>query len=369
MRRYKVIFAVVKAVLLVAITVCGGCALHQIGQTPKEFSSYENLSYFADGKFHNREETPYFPDRVLGGKVGKVRFLMRSRNAPKVPLPTVKLVKGDFAGTPQELAAYWLGHSSLLLELDGKRLLIDPIFGNAAPVPFAVPRYVSSPVKRKDLPVPDFILITHDHYDHLEYATMRHFRNSETVFIVPLGVGSHLVKWGVPEEKIFELGWGDEFRMHDISIFAQRAVHFSGRTFSTRNTTLWTSYVLKGKEKRVFVSGDTGYSEHFREIGEKHGPFDMAFFEIDAWNPGWPKTHLFPNEVILAYHDVQAKALVPIHWGVFDLALHKWDVSISTIAVLADKDGDVNLLTPLMGQKLVPGKTKVSRWWENLSDK
>jgi L-ascorbate metabolism protein UlaG (beta-lactamase superfamily) len=364
---YAKILMGVAAVPLAAAVLLAGCALREFGQTPEDVSSYEGLPYFTDGKFRNPEgDTPYYPDRVRGGRIGWLRFLMPSLDAPKTPLPMLRLSKETFAEKPEELAVYWLGHSSLIIELEGKRFLVDPIFDNAAPIPFAVRRYGSSPLKREELPLPDYVLITHDHYDHLEYATVRHFKDEETLFIVPLGVGAHLIRWGVPPEKIRELGWGDAFSEDGVSIIAERAVHFSGRTYSTRNSSLWASYVLKGEQRRVFISGDTGYSEHFRAIGAKHGPFDIAFFEIDAWNPGWPKSHLFPSEVIRAYHDVQAISLVPVHWGVFDLALHPWDESIRMIAALADEDGNVNLLTPLMGQKLIPGVTKVSRWWENL---
>ncbi|MDR0247572.1 MAG: MBL fold metallo-hydrolase, partial [Burkholderiales bacterium] len=307
MRKVTKILIPTFVVPLAAVALLTGCALREFGQAPKDVSSYESLPYFADGKFRNLEgDTPFYPERVRGGKPGRFRHLMPSPNAPEVLLPMVKLGKDAFTETPEELAVVWLGHSSLIIELEGKRFLVDPVFDNAAPVPFAVPRYGPSPLKREELPLPDYVLITHDHYDHLEYATIRHFRDKETLFIVPLGVSSHLLKWGVPPEKIRELGWGGEFSKDGINIVAERAVHFSARTWSARNDTLWGSYVLKGKQRRVFISGDTGYSEHFRNIGEKHGPFDIAFFEIDAWNPGWPKSHLFPDEVIRAYHDVQA---------------------------------------------------------------
>ncbi|MCL2308691.1 MAG: MBL fold metallo-hydrolase [Proteobacteria bacterium] len=359
---------ILAAIPLATAALLTGCALREFGQTPEDISSYENLPYFADGKFFNLEkETPFYPDRVCGGNAGWLRFFMPDPNAPKVPLPTVKLNREAFAEKPEALAVYWLGHSSFIIELEGKRLLVDPVFSNAAPLPFVVRRYTPPPLEREELPPTDYVLITHDHYDHLEYATVRYLRDKETLFIVPLGVGAHLVSWGVPKEKIRELVWGDEFSEDGVSIVAERAIHFSGRTYSTRNSTLWVSYVLKGKQKKVFISGDTGYSEHFRTIGAKHGPFDVAFFEIDAWNPGWPNTHLFPAEVIQAYHDVQAISLVPEHWGVFDLALHPWDESIRMMTELADKDGNVHLLTPLIGQKLIPGVTKISRWWEDPS--
>jgi len=364
MRKYTKILAAVAAALLAAVALLAGCMLREFGQAPQDVSSYEHLPYFTDGKFRSPVETVYFPDRVRGGKAGWFRFLTPNLDAPKTPLPMVRLSKKDFAAKPEELAVYWLGHSSLIIELEGKRLLVDPVFANAAPIPFAVRRYEPAPLAREELPVPDYLLITHDHYDHLEYATIRYFRDKETFFIVPLGVGAHLVKWGVPRENIRELGWGDEFSRNGLSIVAERSIHFSGRTFATRNSSLWVSYVLKGKEKRIFISGDSGYGEHFRAIGEKYGPFDLAFFEIDAWNPGWPYTHMFPPQVIQAYHDVRARALFPAHWAVFDLALHPWDESIRMIADLADKDGGVNLLTPLMGEKFIPGVTTVLRWWE-----
>ncbi|MCL2298337.1 MAG: MBL fold metallo-hydrolase [Proteobacteria bacterium] len=367
MKKFSTFLIAAAAVPLAVLASLTGCALREFGQAPKDVSSYENLPYFADGKFRNLEgDTPFYPDRVRGGKPSRYRHLFPSPNAPEVPLPIVKLDKNAFAETPEELAVTWLGHASLIIELEGKRFLVDPIFDNAAPIPFAVPRYVPPPLKRKELPLPDVVLITHDHYDHLEYATIRHFKDKETLFIVPLGVGSHLLKWGVPPEKIRELGWSDEFSENGIRIVAEPAVHFSARTWSSRNDTLWASYVLKGNQRQVFISGDTGYSEHFRDIGAKHGPFDIAFFEIDAWNPGWPKSHLFPAEVIRAYHDVRAASLMPVHWGVFDLALHPWDESIRMVAALADEDGNVNLITPRMGQKWIPGTTTVSRWWENL---
>jgi L-ascorbate metabolism protein UlaG (beta-lactamase superfamily) len=286
---------------------------------------------------------------------------------PSGKLPISKLNWSKIKSKEDSLT--WFGHCSFLLSIDNKKLFVDPMLGPAAsPVSFAGSKRYSEDMLHivDELPPIDAVFITHDHYDHLEYATIRHFRDKETLFIVPLGVGSHLLKWGVPPEKIRELGWGDEFSKSNISIVAERAVHFSARTWSSRNDTLWVSYALKGEQKRVYISGDTGYSEHFRDIGEKHGPFDIAFFEIDAWNPGWPKSHLFPSEVIQAYHDVQATSLVPVHWGVFDLALHPWDESIRMLATLANEDGNVNLLTPLMGQKLIPDVTKTSRWWEDV---
>ncbi|MCL1915982.1 MAG: MBL fold metallo-hydrolase [Desulfovibrionaceae bacterium] len=363
-RRHKII-AAISAVPLVAASFLVGCALREFGQTPEDLSAYEDLHYFADGKFHSHEDTPFYPDRVKGG-FSWLRFLLSYANSPKKLLPMLRLGRDSFAPAPEELAVYWLGHSSMIVELEGRRFLVDPVFGNAAPVPLVVRRYWPCPLERKDLPPLDYVLITHDHYDHLEYSTIRHLRDWETIFIVPLGVGAHLRKWGVPGEKIRELGWGDEFRESGLSVIAERVRHFSGRTLKTRDSSLWTGYVLKGENRRVFISGDSGYSDSFSAVGEKYGPFDLAFLEIDGWSSGWPGTHLFPEEVIRAFHDLRAEALIPVHWGVFDLAMHPWDESIRMLRSLADEDGGVNLLTPLMGEKLIPGRIPATRWWEGL---
>jgi L-ascorbate metabolism protein UlaG (beta-lactamase superfamily) len=354
------------------LALAAGCHLYMTtGETPadEERASYEKLPYFRDGHFQSPEELPYYPERVTGsGPSGWMRWLLPNSHAPEEPLPQVALNRAAFAATPAPLAAYWLGHSSLIIELEGKRLLVDPVFGNAAPLPGIVRRFVAAPLDRDELPPLDYVLITHDHYDHLEYATLCALGRSEahrgTRFVVPFGVGAHLRKWGIPAARIVEIGWGQTHVDGGLTIASERTIHYSGRTYGTRNTTLWTSYSLKGQDYRVFVSGDSGYGEHFRDIGARHGPFDVAFIEIDGWNPGWPKTHMFPQEVIRAYHDLGARALVPVHWGVFDLARHPWDESINLVADLAAKDGAVTLLTPRMGERLVPGETVTIPWWK-----
>jgi L-ascorbate metabolism protein UlaG (beta-lactamase superfamily) len=356
--------------LLVAVMLlaAAGCHLMQaLGEAPSaaETADYEKLPYFKDGVFQSPEPLQSHPDRTTGrGSSGWIRFALPNPNAPDAPFPKVALEASSFAAVPADLAAYWLGHSSLIVELEGKRLLVDPVFGNAAPVPGIVRRFTDAPLERDELPPLDYVLITHDHYDHLEYATMRALRNREVQFVVPYGVGAHLRKWGIAARRIHEIGWGEIYSADDIAIAAERTIHYSGRTFGRRNTTLWTSYSLKGQRFRVFISGDSGYGEHFKDIGAKHGPFDLAFIEIDGWNPGWPKTHMFPEEVIRTYRDIGARTMVPVHWGVFDLARHPWDESIRMIADLAAKAGDVKLLTPLMGEKLVPGETVTKAWWE-----
>ncbi|MDR3299398.1 MAG: MBL fold metallo-hydrolase [Candidatus Accumulibacter sp.] len=352
------------------LAAAAGCHLLQtLGEAPseEEVAAYQKLPYFKDGRFQSPEPLPSYPERSTGtGPSGWIRFALPNPHAPDAPIPKVALDVSSFAAVPADLAVYWLGHSSLIVELEGKRLLVDPVFGNAAPIPGIVRRFTDAPLERDQIPPLDYVLITHDHYDHLEYATMRALRDRDVRFVVPYGVGAHLRKWGIPAARIHEVGWGEAFSADDLTIASERTLHYSGRTFDNRNKSLWTSWALKGRRLRVFISGDSGYGEHFREIGAKHGPFDLAFIEIDAWNPGWPKTHMFPEEVIRACHDLGARALVPAHWGVFDLARHPWDESIRLIADLAAKAGDVKLLTPLMGERLIPNETVTRAWWKTV---
>lgn len=369
LRRLLASFAV-----LLPLAVAGCHVLQTIGETPseEEAAAYQKLSYYRDGQFQSPVPLIY-PGRSPDGVPSSwLRFAWRlishaitdRSNAPTVPLPKVALDKSSFAAVPGALAAYWLGHASLIVEMEGKRLLVDPVFGNAAPVPGIKGRYTSAPLAREHLPPLDYVLLTHDHYDHLEYATMRALRDWDVQFIVPYGVGAHLRKWGIAPGRIHETGWGEAYHADGLTFASERTIHFSGRTFGGRNKSLWTSWSIIGQQFRVFISGDSGYGEHFRDIGAKHGPFDLAFIEIDAWNANWPRTHMFPEEVIRACHDIGARAMVPVHWGVFDLGGHPWDESIRLVADLAAKAGDVRLLTPLMGERLLPDETVTRAWWE-----
>lgn len=356
MMLYVIVFLLISAALL------GAYALREIGRSPseEELKSFEKLSYFKDGKFHAAEEMRLYPDKVRNGPAGFSRMLMPSRFAPSEPLPQVKLSKESFSQTPEDFALYWLGHSSVILELGGKRIIFDPVLGNAAPVPFAVPRYNPAPVAYDDFPKIDYVVITHNHYDHLERKSVQALKNSH--FIVPLGVGAALCGWGVASENITELGWGDSFEKDDLSITAETSMHYSGRAKLASNETLWNSYVLKNAGKSVYWGGDTGYGKHFKEISEKHGPFDLTALEIDAWNPGWPNIHLFPEETVKAAQDLNARQILPLHWAVFDLALHPWHESIDMVLEAA-KDTDIKVLTPLMGEKVIINRTKTKKWW------
>ena len=207
----------------------------------------------------------------------------------------------------------------------------------------------------------DYVVITHNHYDHLEKKTVRSIPKGR--FIVPLGVGAALRGWGIAPDRITELGWGEKFEEDGLTITAVEGVHFSGRGFFDRNKTLWVSYIVASKRKNSFWSGDTGYGEHFTRFKEEYGPFDLAAMEIDGWNAGWPRSHMSPKESSQAAEDLGARHILPVHWGVFDLALHPWHESIDMFMEEA-KTKKFGVLTPKIGERVIPGETATPFWWK-----
>lgn len=356
----------------------------EMGRAPseKELAKFEKLEYFSSGHFHciERELSPK-RERELGSEVMIEKMpddgvLLKRRErlwalltnfvlpgnerSPKTELPEVKLTKKSFPDTPENFAFYWLGHNSTILEISGKRIGIDLVFDNASPVPFTVRRYRKAPLAREDLPDLDYILITHNHYDHLERATVVSIKKGH--FIVPLGLGTTLRSWGISSDRITELGWGDTFEKDGLKVTAVESIHFSGRSFFDGNKTLWCSYVIDSSDARVFWGCDGGYGSHFAEIGKKYGPFDMCALEMDAWNAGWPHIHMFPPQMVQAAEDLQAKNVFPMHWGTYTLGFHHWRKSIDKVVECAAKKS-FHLLTPKAGEKCVPGVTETVKWW------
>lgn len=361
MRRVLKIMLNLLILIIFLVTIAGVFIWKEFGKNPskEDLLSYEKLSYFKNGEFQSPQKLVYDFNNVRNGSVGFARFLTKSIFAPEGNLPKVRLDKNSFSEKQNDFAVYWLGHSAAIMELDGKRIIFDPVLGNAAPIPFAVPRYGEAPIKRNELPKVDYIVITHNHYDHLEKKTVQSIKTGH--FVVPLGVGATLKGWGIDNNRITELSWDDAFEKDNFKIIATEGVHYTNRSPFNRNKTLWNSYVIQSPSKKIFWGGDTGYSEHFARIGNKYGPFDFATLEIDGWNTGWVNTHMFPHEVIQATKNLNVKNLLPIHWAVFDLALHPWHESIDM--VLDEAEGkDINILTPKMGEK-INLDSKTSYWW------
>ncbi|WP_415718543.1 MBL fold metallo-hydrolase [Maridesulfovibrio sp.] len=322
---------------------------------------YEKTANFQNGIFTNKHPANMTVEDLSFGKT--MKFFFDLSRKPKGPLPACKIGKDSFPATPAELQVVWLGHSSMVLDIDGVRLLIDPVFGNASPLPFTVNRFQPPPIKREELPELNAVVISHDHYDHLEISTIKYLAPRVKLFIVPLGVGSHLRKWGCKQKQIVELNWDESIIIRDVEIIAAPAQHFSGRGLRDRNETLWASYIFRGERHRAYYSGDGGYDGRFKVIGEEYGPFDINMIECGAYDKSWKNVHMLPEESVRAHLELRGKHLLPVHWGTFDLAFHKWNEPIRRIYDLAAEQR-INLLTPQMGEICIPGTSSHTTWWE-----
>ncbi|TXD36854.1 hypothetical protein FRC96_09035 [Lujinxingia vulgaris] len=290
-----------------------------------------------------------------------------SKPADAVPSRELPTTTPDLASPPESgLRLTWLGHSSTLIEIDGARLLLDPIFSErASPSTMVGPRRFHPLVIPPDaLPPLDAVIISHDHYDHLDMqAVLDLVRLSDALFLVPLGVGAHLERWGVPDERIVELDWWDEYDIKGLTIAATPSRHFTGRGLFDRFETLWASWTFVGPDHRVFFSGDTGLFDGFRDIAERYGPFDLAMYEIGAYHPAWGQIHLGPEGALDAFAMMDAAIVMPIHWGSFDLGMHSWTEPIETFVALAEARGH-RWVTPAPGASVEPGVHEPrSPWW------
>ncbi len=328
--------------------------------------------------------SPRFDGRVFrnttsakaGLKPGSVMPTMKEylcggeRRVPGADLPLAD-PRATWRSAPESgLRVTWLGHSTLLFEIDGARILTDPVWAQrASPLPFAGPkRFHAPPVSIAALPDLDAVLISHDHYDHLDRAAVRALRRRDLRFITSLGVGTHLEAWGVPPDRITELDWWESTTLEKsgVTITATPSQHFSGRTLLDRNATAWSSFHLQGAVHRVFHGADTGLTPEYNEIRERLGTFDLVLLEIGAWHPAWGDIHLGPAHAIEAHGMLGSGRLLPIHWGTFNLAMHAWDEPIETLSALAPSRG-VDLLTPMLGQPVEPSQVDgLTPWWRGV---
>ena len=280
--------------------------------------------------------------------------------------PVIKTNLGEFDDDQSETAFVWIGHSTFLLRMEQKTLLIDPMFSSVpSPISFIGGKRFNQelPFQIEQLDSVDFVLITHDHYDHLDFPSIKALAPKVRQFLVPLGIGEHLKTWGVPSEKIRELDWWEHVTMDALSFHLTPAQHFSGRAIADRFHTLWGSWVIKSATEALFFSGDSGYAPHFKEIGERLGPFDMAFVEAGQYNKRWPDVHMYPEESYLATMDVKAKAVMPIHWGAFSLAMHPWNEPAQKMYERA-QTGEPIIVIPKIGEKVsLQDLPDTQPWW------
>lgn len=320
---------------------------------------------FKNGQFRNLSHTPQLTEGyTMAGVMYEFFF---KRKARRVPLDTIPSVKTDLMNLhPGEDILVWFGHSSYFIQLDGKRALVDPVFsGNASPLPGTnrsfkgTDRYVVS-----DLPDIDYVILTHDHYDHVDYETLLKLKDKVGLVVCGLGVGEHLESWGYPPEIILEKDWHEKVNLDSgFFIHTTPARHFSGRGFS-RNTTLWMSYVLQSPSMKIYIGGDSGYDTHYADIGEKFGPIDLAIVENGQYDVKWRYIHNHPEEVLQAAQDLKAKRLFPVHSSKFAMANHPWDEPLTRVAEL-NKSLNMPLVTPIIGEivYLKDDKQHFNEWW------
>lgn len=313
---------------------------------------------------------------VGAGLAGDRSTLLRdmvagAQRAPRAPLP-MDDPREAWASTPETgLRATWLGHSTVLLEIDGVRVLTDPVFGaRASPMSFAGPkRFHAPPVSLDQLPELDAIVVSHDHYDHLCRPTMQALSASTVPIVTSLGVGAHLEAMGIAPERITELDWHEHTEIRGLRITATPCQHFSGRTLADRNHTLWSSWVLQGDTRKVFFSGDSGLTDEFTEIRERYGSFDLVLLEIGAYHPSWSNVHMGPEGAMEAFEMLGGGVLLPVHWGTFKLAFHAWDEPAETLVDLASARG-ASIATPRLGQAFeLKRMDALTPWWRDVGQR
>lgn len=338
--------------------------------TPEQMSGFASLANWENGRFKNLDSTELITHSKNTKLAKNLSWLIFPKDKPPRDLKPISLSRENFAFPPsRDFKMWWLGHSSLIMELAGTRFATDLVFDNAAPFPWVVRRYCDSPLSRKDLPALDFLIISHDHYDHLERATIQFLAKTQPnlKFITCLGVGEHLKHWGVPAERIFELNWGENFQAGEVKIYCVPARHFSGRSLETRNQTLWGAFVFECAGRRILFGADSGYGSHFKAIGEQFsGGFDLALFEIDAWNEKWRNIHMTPEEAILAGTDIGARCVVPIHWATFYLAQHPWKESIELFNNAANAANSQVAFPQLGAPMTLQNSFPQDLWWRKI---
>jgi len=325
---------------------------------------------FRDGTFRNTSPVgPGLKQSPL--PLAREYFFGGDRRVPAARLPVERPHEAWARGAErEELRITWLGHSTVLLETDGLRVLTDPVFGErASPLAFAGPRrFHEVPAKLAELPPLDAVLLSHDHYDHLCAESMRAIAKLGVPVVTSLGVGHHLEALGVSPENIIELDWWESCAIAggDLRFTAAPAQHFSGRGLGDRNTTLWSSWAIQSARHKIFFSGDTGLTAELETVRDRLGPFDLTMIEIGAWHPAWGDIHLGPAGALDAFGMLGGGTLLPVHWGTFNLALHDWDEPAETLLGLARERG-ARIVTPPLGRPIEPAKLEgPTPWWRGL---
>ena len=356
--------------LLFTVVVFAFMQKSLFGKTPagEKFERIKKSPNYKNGSFNNLSNTPQLTEGASFYSVMKEFLFRKSKKAsPKDMLPSGKtdLLQLD----PGKNILVWFGHSSYFMQVDGKTILVDPVLsGAASPLSFTTKSFAGSDVyTTNDIPAIDFLFISHDHWDHLDYDTIKKLQPKIKTVITGLGTGQHFERWGFKKEIVIEKDWNETVVLGaGFNVTVLPARHFSGRSFS-RNNALWVSFALQTPTQKIYIGGDSGYDFHFKEIGKAHGPFSLAILECGQYDKSWKYIHMMPEEVVQAAQDLQAKKLLAVHWGKFALANHAWDDSITRVYKAAQQN-NMPLLTPMIGEKLkTDGEQQFSKWWEGVA--
>ena len=338
-----------------------GARLERIKASPRWAGErFRNVHPIIPGLRDPNAAMPTLTDVLCGGE----------RRMPQRPLPSVNPLEAWAKRPASGLRATWLGHSTVLLEIDGLRVLTDPVWGTrASPTRLAGPkRFQPVPVPLRAIPPLDLVVVSHDHYDHLDYPTLRELAKRDVPFVTSLGVGAHLEAWGVRPERITELDWWETHKLPNagLTVTAAPSQHFSGRGLHDRNLTLWSSLVIRSPRHAVFFSGDTGLTTEYQAIRERLGPFDLVMLEVGGRHPAWGDMHLGPENALKALALLGGGAFLPVHWGTFSLAMHAWDEPAEVLLAQGPKAG-AQLVMPRLGEPVEPAHAEsVEPWWRGV---
>lgn len=366
----RIMIAIASIAALLAVSVFIVLRFPQFGQKP----TGQHLRVISQSPQHNGKRFENEGGIDVDMSFTKIVSILKAyMNKVEGKRPTaLEINKTDLENileAPDSITALtWFGHSAFLLEMDGKIILLDPMLGPAAaPFSFQVKRFSQDlSIEIEDMPKIDAVIFSHDHYDHLDYHTISAIKDKVGRFYVPLGLSSHLIKWGVQSEKIIEMDWWQESDFEGIQLTCTPSQHFSGRGLNDKGSTLWSSWAIKGKKHNIYFSGDSGYFPGFKAIGEKYGPFDIALIECGQYNELWKEIHMMPEESAQAAIDLHAASIMPIHWGMFELALHPWKEPVDRLAAKA-AELSLPLITPEIGERFVLNhKQSLDHWWKDV---
>jgi len=363
----------IAVVILIAITISIYAFMLQpkFGSKPagQRLQAIEASANYRNGQFQNLSVTPQLTEGASFGSVlQEFIFIKKPRKKPAQPLPSVKT--NLQALRKEEDILVWMGHSSYFMQVDGKTILVDPVLsGSASPLSFTTKSFAGADIyTTDDIPEIDFLFITHDHWDHLDYDTIKKLQPKIKTIITGLGTAAHLERWGFAKDMIIEKDWNETAAIAGgFTVTVTPARHFSGRSF-TRNKASWASFVLQTPAHKIFIGGDSGYDTHFTSIGSQHGPFDLAILECGQYDKSWKYIHMMPEETVQAAQDLQAKKLLPVHWGKFSLSNHAWDEPAERVLKAAAKK-NMPLLTPMIGERVNINEDgqAFGPWWKNVN--